>query len=247
MPYAMPLQRMKAARKLAGLLRRQGPRIADKLAPRMAKVLAEGEKMPDVAHLLDVLGRMVLAESKGLDEADAKRAREGSDQSWARRQLNQEAAPELRARVTEVRDRLRHFYGADRAKELLEFEGRTPRGAEDLVDLAERMIHRLPILKPKKTPGVEVDPTEWARYLEPPFERARDLLDQLLAHGDGVYVSVRVKKKILTAFDKTYRQLLRLAEMFCLLAGLDRMAGQLRNDGGRPPEKIKKQGPWGVA
>ncbi len=246
MPYVMPLHREKAARRLAGMLRRNGPWIAEKLAPRMEKVLEEGEAMPDVAHLLDVLGRMVKAESKGLDAADAKRAHEGAEQAWARRELKEKAAPELRERVVQVRDRLRHFYDADLVRQLLDFEGRTPRGAEDLVDLADLMVGRLPILKPKKTPGVEVNPAAWAEYLKPSFETARDLLDQLGLRGDGVYVTVRLKKKALSAFDRTYRQVLRLAEVFYLLAGLERLAKKLRPGGGRPPEKIKKQTP-GVA
>ena len=156
MSNPMPIQRKKAAERLAARLHKSGPVIAEKLAPRMAKVLEEGEEMPDVAHLLDVLGRMVKAEHKGLYDADDRRSHHGTEQWWLRKQLNEEAAPGLRGRVVEVRDWLRHNYGAKKAKWLLDFEGRTPRGIEELADLATIMVRRLPILKPKQGPGGDV-------------------------------------------------------------------------------------------
>ncbi len=36
----------------------------------MAAVLEDGEELPDLAHMLDVLGRMVLAKQAGLDRQD---------------------------------------------------------------------------------------------------------------------------------------------------------------------------------
>lgn len=247
MPYKMPIDREKDTRQLIRMLRGDGPVIAEHLAPRMARVLKDGEEMPDVAHLLDVLGRMVKAELQDVIAADDRRSGHGADRHWVRKQLKEEAAPELRARVVEVRDWLRHDYGAAKAKKLLGFEGRTPRATEELVDLATIMVRYLPVLKPKQRPGADVDPAKWCEYLKPSLEKTSDLLEQLRFRGDDVEIAVEAKSKILVAFDKTYRQVVRLGEAFYQLAGFGRVAKSLRHETGRPAEKIKNPGSSRVA
>ncbi len=247
MPYKMPIDREKDTLGLVRMLRADGPVIAEELAPRMARVLEEGEEMPDVAHLLDVLGRMVKAELQDVIGADKRRSSHGADRGWVRRQLRKEAAPELRARVVKVRGWLRNNYGAAAAKKLLRFEGRTPRATEELADLATVMVRYLPGLTPKEGPGGDVEPARWSKYLKAPLERTSDLLEQLRFRGNDVEIAAESKSKILVAFDKTYRRVLRVAEMFYLLAGFGRTARSLRHKGGRPAEKIKKERPRGVA
>ncbi len=247
MPYKMPIDRQKATLQLAQILRGDGPVIAEHLEQRMAKVLEDGEEMPDVAHLLDLLGRLVKAELQEVLDADQRRSHHGADRYYVRRMLREEAAPELRRRVIEVRDWLRQDYGAAEAKRLLGFEGRTPRAVEELADLATIMERYLPALSKKKKPGGDVDPAEWARYLRPPLEQTHDLLEQLRFRGDDVEIAVEVKSKILVAFDKTYRRVLRVAEMLYLLAGFGRAVKALKYEGGRPAEKIKKRRSPGVA
>ncbi len=149
--------------------------------------------------------------------------------------------------MVEVRDSLRHNYGAAEAKWILGFEGRTPRATEDLADLATNMVNFLPVLKPKQQPAGEVDPAKWADYLKPPLEKTSELLLKLHFKGDAVEIAAEAKNKIMVAFDKTYRRVLRLAEMFYLLAGFEKAARSLRHRGGRTADKIKSQGPSSVA
>ena len=70
-------EREKAALRLASMRRNDGRLIAEVLEPRMKRVLDDGEEMPDLAHLLDVLGRVVQAECQDLDDADMVRIGEG--------------------------------------------------------------------------------------------------------------------------------------------------------------------------
>jgi len=241
MPYKMPTDREKATSELVRMLRSGGPAIARELAPRMARVLREGEKMPDVAHLLDVLARMVKAELQDVVAADGRRTGHGTDRHWLRRQLNEGAAPELRRRVVEVRRWLRHNYGAAEVKLRLGGEGRTPRATEELADLATIMVRHLPGFRPKQGPVGNLVPADWCEYLRPSLEKTSDLLEQLRLRSESEEDAVAAKSKILVAFDKTYRRVLRLAEIFYLLAGYPRTAKALRSAGGRPAEKIKKQ------
>ncbi len=247
MPYKMPIRREKAARRLASALRVHGELIARELEPEMTAVLEKGEELPDVAHLIDVLGRIVLHRSQGLDAADDARAKEGAQVRWIRKQLRERVEPELRSRVIEVRDQMRQFFGAKETNLLLGHEGRTPRGLEDLEDMALHMVRLLPVVKPKKTtPGVTVNTAEWAEYLRPALDDLSRHLDELGNRSEDEVQVVGLKKKALAAFDRTFRKVLRISELFYELAGLDRLVKHLRYRTGRPSEQVKA-GPRGVA
>ncbi len=256
MPYKMPIRREKAAQRLASALLVQGELVAKELEPRMTAVLEEGEPLPDVAHLLDVLGRIVVHESEGLDAADDARSKEGAQVRWIRKQLRERVEPELRSRVVEVRGQMRQSFGAKETNLLLGHQGRTPRGLEDLEDMALHMVRLLPIIKPAKaTPGVTVSPAEWAEYLRPAVDDLSRHLDELGSRSEDEVLVVGVKKKALAAFDRTYRKVVRMSELFYELAGLDRLVKHLRYKSGRPAEQAPlkarqhggKTGPRGVA
>ena len=247
MPYKMPIRREKAAGRLAAALKVHGARVAERLEPRMAAVLEEGEEMPDVAHLLDVLGRIVIHESEGLDAADDARAKEGAQVRWIRKQLRERVEPELRSRVVEVRGHMRQYFGAKDTNRLLDHKGRTPRGLEDLEDLALHMVRLLSVIEPPKAvPGVKIDPAGWAEHLRPALDELSRHMDQLGHRSEDEVEVVSLKKKALAAFDRTYRKVVGLAELFYELAGLERLAKQLRYRTGRPPEQAKA-GPSEVA
>ncbi len=238
--YKMPRHREWAAIKLAGLLKNHGAEVAEALAPRMAAVLEEGEELPDVAHLLDVLGRMLIHEREGLGVADKARVREGTDLSLNRKELRRKVAPELRSRVIWVRDQMRNAYGAKEANRLLSLKGRTPRGFHDLEDLALVMVSRLPDLEPPKTKtGQPPDPAIWAKYLEPVLKEFSRHLDEIEGRNCDESEIVTVKNQALADFDRTYRRILRLTELFHELAGLEKAIASLRQPRGRSVEKIK--------
>ena len=183
MIYTTQVRRKKAAAALAALLKSTGPKIAKRLEQRMAAVLEEGEEMPDLAHLLDVLGRMLALESEGLEAASDARSDEGSEVSHARRELRERAEPELRERVIWVREQMRNAYGAKEANRLLALQGRPPRGREDLEALAEKMVSFLPQVEPPEPkPGSRVTPAEWAEYVKPALADFSRYMDRLGNH-----------------------------------------------------------------
>ena len=161
----MPAYRWSDAIRLAAFLKGIGPQIAEALEPEMTAVLEEGEELPDVAHLLDVLGRMVVAEESKYDQADYEKHRHGANAASARFDLRRQAMPLLRSRVQEVRKWLRSHLGTEKVKRLLGFSGRTPRSDQGLEDLATVMVRRLAELEPLRTPAGKVDPAGWADYL----------------------------------------------------------------------------------
>ena len=175
MPYKMPLRREKAAKRLASALKVHGALIAERLEPRMTAVLEEGEELPDVAHLLDVLGRVVMRESAGLDAANRSRAREGAQVRRIRKQLRERVEPELRSRVVEVRGHMRQHFGAKETHLLLSHEGRTPRGLEDLSNVwtSLELSYRLSVAY--EVSVVQIESARPRRYPRPVQELPADL------------------------------------------------------------------------
>ena len=239
MIHKMPLRRQTAATQLASDLKRFGPEVAKALEPRMAAVLREGEEMPDLAHLLDVLGRMVVHESEQLKASQRRRSQEGSGVIGARRELRERLAPELRARVIWVRGQMQSSYGAAEANRMLQHRGRTPRALEELVIMAENMVSFLPIVEPPKPkPGSPVVPADWAEYIRPVLVEVRQHLKEHGEHSRNRVQVVGRKNRTMAAFDRTYRKVIRLGELFLELVGEEQLARLLRSRrGGRPAEQ----------
>ncbi len=150
----MPAYRWRDARRLASFLRNSGPKIARALEPEMTAVLEDGEELPDLARLLDVLGRMVLAKQADLDEQDDDKADHNANAASARLELRRDAMQLLRSRVKEVRQWLRGHLAPEDIKELLGFKGRTPGTDEGREDLATVMVRRRrpPVIVAQPTP-----------------------------------------------------------------------------------------------
>ncbi len=238
MIYSTQLRRKKAATSLASMLQSNGPEIAKQLAPRMAAVLEEGEEMPDVAHLLDVIGRMLVLESEGVETASRTRSLEGTEVTEARRELRERAEPELRSRVSWVRTQMRNAYGAKEARRLLNHSGRTPRAREELKQMAENLVALLPLAElPKAMPGSPVKPADWADYLRPALTDFSRSLGTLQRHTESQAEVVAERNKALAIFDQNYSRVVRLTELFYELSGLDTLVKHLRHQPGRPAEQ----------
>ncbi len=244
----MPAYRWRDAIRLRAFLKRIGPRIAKALEPKMTAVLEEGEELPDLAHLLDVLGRMVVAEEANYDQADYEKHRHGTNAASARLDLRRKAMPLLRSRVKEVRRWLRSHLGPEKVKRILGFSGRTPRSDQGLEDLATAMVRHLAELESIQTPAGKVDPAGWADYLRQPLAQASGLLDEIGSHSEGKALSVQKKAEALKTYDQLFRRVARIGWIFCHLGGIEKTARHMVYKGGRPGVKTPKpRGPVNVA
>ncbi len=241
MILAAQLRRQKAAGSLANDLAKFGPEIAKELEPRMAAVLEEGEKMPDVAHLLDVLGRMLVLESQGLETVTDARSAEHGEVIYARGELRNSVEPELRQRVVWVRKQMNAAFGAKEADLLLKLKGgRTPRAREKLEELAEHMVSFLPDLKPRKPKaGPPARPADWAEYVRPALAEFSRHFDDLGFHSENQKEVVDHKNEALATFDRNYSRIIRLGQLLDELSGVGSLSRFLeyqpwRKTGGRP-------------
>ncbi len=238
----MPAYTFRDAIRLRGFLKKLGPLIAEKLEPRIAAVLEEGEPMPDIAHVLDVLGRLVFAAHLKLEKKDTEKHRHNISAASARFDLRRDVMPVLRARVQEARKWLRTHVAPETLKLILPFKGRTPRSDEALEDLAIRMVRGLSKLEPVQTPGGPVDPAGWADYLREPLEQASGLLGEVDHYVERRRESVQEKTEATREYDLLFRRVARVGWIFCHLAGIEKTARKIVYKGGRPGVKVKKQG-----
>lgn len=237
--FKAPVECFKSAQRLAEMARGDSGVIAAALEPRMAKVLEEGEVVPDVAHFMDVLGRMVLAESQSFDDADQIRRREGTQARYLQMQLTGRAEPELRDKVVEVRRQMVRFLGAKQTALHLGHRGRTPRKLEALEDLARLMVRRLPGIDVPEVGGQKLDAASWAQFIQPSLDRVSDLMDQLYDRQKNEHRGVQAKKTARVQFDQTFRLVLRICKALYKLTGFDRSAKHLDHRAGRPIEQKK--------
>ncbi len=232
----------KVAIALASSLRKDATLIAEELEPRMAAVLEEGEAMPDVAHLVDVLGRMVRHESVELEKADFARDKKRTLAAVARLQLNGDRGAALREQVQRVRRELVLMFGAQEVKKMLGFSGRTPRSRDELVRLADRMLAMLPVLRPAKVSGSIVTPAGMVPELRAALVNYEESMGNLRESSEDEALRVAVKHKALLAFNRTYRWVMTLGTVFYKLAGLEDRVPFLRYRGGRPARQSKISG-----
>ncbi len=225
----MGMRREKAAHWLREGILAHGRMAVEGLEKRMAAVLEEGEKMPDVMHLLDVLTRLLIRDAQQIEETDWDRSAEKGQTGVKRHHFRDPAMKALRQLVVDIRKALRGLYGNDETNKILHIKGRTPRSYDDLARFGPwllYMLHNIPLPKSRLgTPPVE----DWARQLAPlvkTFGDEKDEVDRRATWKEPL--AADGFKEALVDFDTIYPPLIRLVESVYLLGGESRLAGKLR-------------------
>lgn len=227
----MGMRREKAAHWLRDGILTHGRMAVRGLEERMAAVLEEGEKMPDVMHFLDVLTRLLIHDARQIEKTDWEKSAETGQTGVKRHHFRNPAAKALRQLVVDIRKALRGLYGNDETNKILDLDGRTPRSYDELARFGPwllYMLRNIPLPKSRLgKPPVE----DWARQLEPlvkTFGEQKVEVDRRAewreTHAADVY------KEALVNFDTIYPPLIRLIESVYLLGGQSRLAGRLRPD-----------------
>ncbi len=229
----MVWRRVEAVEHLGSGVKIHGSAAVEGLEVRMAPVLEDGEPMPDIGHLMDVLSRLLEQECGAIREDDGERCDQTHAVELMRRE-RREVAAELRGKLIKLRDRLRGIYGAAEAARFLDLQGRTPRGFEQLGRYCRWLVARLRKIElPPTGAGLEVDPAAWADELEPLAMRLMSLVDRLRLGGWREEGAVHARNRSLASFDADYVPVLRLIESVYLLGGQPHLAKRLRPARGR--------------
>ena len=226
------VDRKQAVAELAAALRgAQGNTVSKGLEERLGAVLAEGERMPDVRLLLELLGRLAERAGTDLDRVDEDRWL--ADMSLLN--LRHEAARAragLYGEAVRVRKNLVECYGAEVCRRVFGFSERTPRGAENLADEVRTLVSRLRGLDlrlPEPRLATAGDAREqWIGDLLPGLDELERLLGEKQVRALRAGDEVLACRKTLASCDATYIEAARTAEALFALAGCHELARRLR-------------------
>jgi hypothetical protein len=215
----------------AALCGAQGDTASVGLEERLRAVLAEGERMPDVRLLLELLGRLVKQAGADLDGADKDRWL--ADMSFLNlRHDTAKARADLYGAAVRVRKNLVECYGAEVCRRVFGFSERTPRGAENLADEVRTLVSRLrnlEIVLPEPRLATAGDAREqWIGDLLPGLEKLERLLGEKRLRAYRAGDEVLACRKTLESCDAAYLEAARTAEALFVLAGCRELARRLR-------------------
>ncbi len=177
---------------------------------------------------MDELTRLLERQCRALDGDDDERWSKTLSVQMAREERRR-AAAEFRGKLVDLRDSLRAIYGAERTRHILELEGRTPRGFQQLALYGRWLVRRLRDVElPEPKVELKVDPRAWADSLEPSAKRLGMLVDRLRTGDWREQDAVHARNLSLGAFDADYVPITRLIESIYLLAGHLQLAKKLR-------------------
>ncbi len=218
------------ADELIGAIRALKGTAATALAERLETVLADGEEVPDVEFLFELLGRLVERDRDAVEETDSDRWVQGMDLYTLRLDCRQ-ARDDLYGQATWIRSILVELYGSQRCRDRFGLAERTPRGADDLVDEIGRLVRLLsrPDLQlPPPPPGLQADPRGWVAILKPRLERLESLLAAIEGSQRGAREHKQEERRIQAACRRTHKLVGRALEALFTLAREERLARSLR-------------------
>ncbi len=222
-------RRLKAADCLRGGVKAHGHQPAKALEERMTAVLEEGEQVPDVAHFLDVLSRLLVYEAEKLEGADETRLHDSATARLARRTYRDPAAGELRQMIVDLRKCLTGMFGTRAANDLMGIQGRTPRAMEEVLYLGRYLTVSLPEIElPEPRVDAGVSPRTWAKEMKPLVVRLDRHLKKARSRTWDQDVAVDARNDRLGEFDGTYGPVMRLIEAVYVLGGEARKGRRLR-------------------
>ncbi|MCP3963545.1 MAG: hypothetical protein GY719_37390 [bacterium] len=227
----MVTDRKRAVSALVAALTAQGATAATALEGRLRDLLEEGETMPDVELLLQLLARLARKAERDLDEADAERWLAGMTCKQLRRE-SQQQRQELYAEAIVVRKALVELYGSAPCRRQFGLAERTPRGAAELATETRRLVDRLDSstlrLPDPELPGLRPDPAGWVERLRPGLLCLERSLAELEHRRVTAQDEVQRRRRALEACDDTTLRVARAAEALFALAGEDELARRLR-------------------
>lgn len=248
-PSRMVATRKRLRKIVAGSATAYTPEVQRALTERLTPLLEEGETLPDLGLLQNLLVRLVRNEEQAMISADKSNERElGGDLVMRRRR--DELVDRLYDRLVEIRTTLSALFGPEEALELVQLTGRTSRNPELLILQAERVIDRLqaPDVRPVeiRVEGFQGDPAQWIAQVQPLLGDLNRTLEEVETERRSAVSTVREKQEALSGFDATVGGVVRILRGFLQLSGLDTEAERLRLRAARRGEPTAGETPPGA-
>lgn len=195
--------RVKEVQAVNASVETHGEAVAAAIVAALAPLLREGETMPDVAFLFELVGRKMVQAGGELSAADdAHEAELADDPPW--RAKRDAAATLVRGALVDLRDAVTTAHGPDAAR-LLALQEPPSFEPTVLAEEAPRVLGKLRDetleLPPAKRRGVKVDLGELAEEIDAGLGGLDEALAVLRREGRESERTLTAKHRALAAFD----------------------------------------------
>ena len=208
-------------------LREVSPPLAGSLSP----LLAEGEILPDIPLLANLVVRFVESRLDRLIAAD--KANIDARANLLEPRLERDQASGLTsANLFGIRDICRGLYGRKLTARIIPDDRRIPQRPQALLHEAEHVLERLQdpdlALPERKLFGVTVDAGELVKNFEPSVAELRSALDEVDEKNREAQITQAAKDKAMAEFNAGFSAAIRLLESLAEIAGVPELADKVR-------------------
>lgn len=230
MSSKMVTDRQKTANELLGVLDSHAEEANTAFAALLGTELRDGEVVPDLVFLQELLRRRLDKldlELVAADEANLKEKKEDFEQRLKR----DSAASEVSSLLSRLRAGFDATCGSGTCARILGIEGTVPRDPVVLARLAARVLAHLRaggVEKADSLGGFRWDPQEWIDLLEGPTKELQSSTRHLARERQDSVSSLLRKTEAMEAYDRTYLSLARVMENLFRYTGLDGLAERVR-------------------
>lgn len=224
-------RRQKVRKAVAATTRVYAEKAAAALTDRLSPLLEEGETLPDLTLLQELLLRLVRSAEKDMLAADTVNLKEQAPDAVLRSQRD-ELVSALYTHMVEVRLAVAGILGSSVVDEVMRITGATSQDPEHLIRQVQQVIGHLrnPELD---LPSIESEGTEvvleaWITRVEAVIEQLAPLLEDVEADRTAASETVGVKQDAMSVFDDTVTNVGRVFRGFYGIGGLERASKSLR-------------------
>jgi hypothetical protein len=226
MASKMVADRLKLRKIVVGAVTANAPKVVQSLTEHLTPLLREGETLPDIQLVQELLMRLVQEREQELVAKDDANQLELLDVNP--RDRRDRLAAEVYAEVVSLRKTAEGLYGIDGVRKLLGFSGATAEDPELLLRQADQAMVRLrsdDVPTPEsRSEGLETDLRQWPDRVEPKVRALEQVLQEIETERWFGFNTVSDKSGALSEFDFTVGNVTRIQRGLFALAGLFRAA-----------------------
>lgn len=236
MPSKEVIDREKSAREIVAAGETHGGAVADALGGLLTPLLKRGEKLPDIALLVALMGRRLEATSAVLVKADDAHEKELGDDAEPRARRDA-AASALYALATELRDQIASVLG-DAALVALGVTGATPSDPAQLASWTASLVSGLRskavTLPAPKRRTAKIDREAMAEELEVSFKPLAVALRDVTRERREAEATQAAKNAAMESHDAAFAQTAGVCTALFRAAKMDHLADRVRPSRRRP-------------
>jgi len=226
------LDRQRVGQAIVAAARTHAQEVGERLSNQLSAVLEDGETLPDLTLIQQLLARLLESRLDELNQADHDHLAEVDDDRDPRRRRT-EASIEVRQQIAEIREAVRAVFAGDLVVRGLCLDGEVPMEPTTLHAAANEILGRLRVppdenLSERLVAGCTFDMTRAADALQPKVEALGAALSDVRRERMELQSTGLRRQRSLQGFDRVGRGVARTLQGWLELAGFPEQAARVR-------------------